>query len=176
MSKRIQKIVLAEFESPKELLKAAKKVREAGYDNFDCHSPFPIHGMDQAMQLKRSPIGYIVGTAGTMGLLSMIALTYYTNIWGYPMVISGKPYFSWQAFIPVFFAVTILLSAFGAFFGMLFLNKLPRLFHPLFNSENFSRVTDGGFFLSIEFDDPLFNDAKVTDFLKSIGAGNVEVV
>jgi len=151
-------------------------MQEAGYTKYDCHSPFPIHGMDGAMGLKRSPLGYIIGTMGTMGLVGMVALTYWTNTYGYPMVISGKPSFSWQAFVPVIFAITILMSAFGAFFGMLAINKLPQLFNPLFFSKNFGKVTDGGFFVSVESTDPKFNVDEVRNFLTSIGGINVEVI
>lgn len=169
-------IILAEFDSPSDLLHAAEKMRDSGYTKFDCHSPFPIHGMDGAMGLKRSPLGYIIGVMGSIGLLGMVALTYWTNIYGYPMVISGKPLFSWQAFVPVIFAITILLSAFGAFFGMLAINRLPQLYHKLFNSERFGKVTDNGFFVSVESDDPKFDDAQTKQFLESIGGKNVEVI
>ncbi len=174
--RKLPGVVLAEFESTGSLLHAAEKMSEAGYEKYDCHSPFPIHGMDQAMRLKRSPMGYIIGTMGTIGMIGMIALTYWTNIYGYQMVISGKEYFSWQAFIPVIFAITILLSAFGAFFGMLALNKLPQLFNPIFGSDLFAKVTDDGFFVSVECDDPMYDEAKVKSFLESIGGKNVEVV
>jgi len=168
--------MIAEFDSTSTLLQAAEKMSDAGYKNYDCHSPFPIHGMDQAMKLKRSPMGYVIGTMGTIGMVGMIALTYWTNIYGYSMVISGKPYFSWQAFIPVIFAITILLSAFGAFFGMLALNKLPQLFNPIFGSDNFAKVTNDGFFVSVETDDPIYDETKVKGFLESLGGKNVEVV
>ena len=92
------------------------------------------------------------------------------------MVISGKPLFSWQAFIPVIFAITILLSAFGAFFGMLGINKLPQLFHKLFNSDRFGKVTDNGFFVSIESVDTKYNENASKSFLESIGGKNVEVI
>ena len=174
--KPLPQLILAEFDSAHSLLKAAEKMRDGGYTKFDCHSPFPIHGMDGAMGLKRSPLGYIVGTMGLIGMVGMILLTYWTSAVDYPLVISGKRFFSWQAFVPVIFAITVLFSAFGAFFGMLSLNQLPRLFHPLFNSEKFGRVTDGGFFVSVQADDPIYDVARVTAFLESIGGKNVEVV
>lgn len=169
-------LILAEFKNPGQLLHAAEKLRDAGYKKFDCHSPFPIHGMDDAMGLQRSPLGYIIGVMGSLGLLGMLGLTYWTNIYGYPMVISGKPYFSWQAFIPVVFAITILMSAFGAFFGMLSINKLPQLFHKIFFSERFAKVTDNAFFVSLEADDPIYDEEKVKSFLESIGGTNIEVI
>ncbi len=174
--KKLPGLTIAEFDSTGSLLHAAEKMAEAGYEKYDCHSPFPIHGMDKAMRLKRSPMGYIIGTMGTIGMTGMIALTYWTNTYGYPMVISGKPAFSWQAFIPVIFAISILLSAFGAFFGMLALNKLPQLFNPIFGSDNFAKVTNDGFFVSVEANDPKYDEGNVKSFLESIGGKNVEVV
>ena len=174
--KPLRGLVLAEFESPAALLDAARKVREAGYEKFDCHSPFPVHGMDEAMGLNRSPLGYVVGVVGSLGLLGMLGLTWWTSAVDYKFLISGKPFFSWQAYIPIIFAITVLCSAFGAFFGMLSLNQLPRLFHPIFNSERFAKVTDGGFFVSIQSDDPSYDENKVVAFLQSIGGRNVEVV
>ncbi|MDF1544278.1 MAG: DUF3341 domain-containing protein [bacterium] len=169
-------IILARFKDPASLLHAAEKVRETGYSKFDCHSPFPIHGMDQAMGLKRSPVGYVVGCMGATGLVSAMVFMWWTSAVDYPLVISGKPFFSWQAYIPVAFAITILLSAFGAVLGMLGFNKLPRLHHPLFNSEQFSAVSDNGFFVSIEGEDKKYDEAQTSKFLESIGGTNIEVI
>ncbi len=174
--KKAPDIMLAEIQSPEELIHAAEKICEAGYEKYDCHSPFPIHGMDQAMKLKRSPIGYIVGTMGAIGLLGSLFLQWWTSSVDYPLVISGKPLFSFQAFVPVTFALTVLLSAFGALFGMLGFNKLPQLYHPIFNSEQFKKFSDNGFFISINADDPKYDAEATAKFLESIGGTNVEVV
>ena len=176
LMKPLPEVMLAEFDSPVELLKAAKKLQESGYSKYDCHSPFPIHGMDDAMGLRRSPLGFVVGVSGSVGLLGMLLLTWWTSSIDYPFVISGKPLFSWQAYIPVIFAITVLFSALGAFFGMLAFNKLPMLFHTVFGSERFARVSDGGFFVGVEADDPMYDREKVKVFLESIGGKHVEVV
>jgi hypothetical protein len=168
--------ILARFEDPAALLTAVRKVREAGFQQFDCHSPFPIHGMDEAMGMKRSPLGYMIGTAAFIGLVGMTLFIWWVSAVDYPLVISGKPYFSYQAFVPVIFAVTILFAATTALLGMMALNRLPRLFHPLFYSQQFPRVTDDGFFLSIEAQDPQFEVEKVKAFLQSIGGKDLEVV
>lgn len=168
--------VLAEFQSSGELLAAAAKVREAGYDKFDCHSPFPIHGMDAAMGLKRSPIGYISGVCAAIGGSIGMWMQWWTSTVGYPLVISGKPLFSFQAFIIVTFGLTILGAAFGAVFGMLIVNRLPQLFHGNFYSDNFRRFSDDGFIVSIEAGDPQFDLTRVESFLQSIGGQNIEVV
>lgn len=168
--------VLARFANPAELIDAAQKVRDAGYQKFDCHSPFPIHGMDDAMGLKRSPLGFIVGAMTLTGASLGMLLQWWTASIEYPLVIAGKPFFSWQAFIIVTFAMFVLFGAFGSVFGMFHLNRLPRLHHPLFYSDNFAKVTDDGFFVSIEVEDAKFDEKQTAAFLTSIGGVDVELV
>lgn len=168
--------MLAAFESPAALMRAAEKMRDAGYTNFDCHSPFPIHGMDRAMGLKRSPLGFIVGAVALCALFGATLMMWWMTAVDYPLVISGKPYFSFQAYVPVAFALTILSSALAALLGMLILNRLPQLFHPLFESKQFARVTDDGFFVSVAAQDPKFNIQITKQFLDSIGSSHTEVV
>lgn len=176
MSDNETRIMLARFETPGALLEAAKKTYGAGFKLFDIHSPFPVHGMDQAMGLKRSPLGYIIGVMGAIGLISALGLQWWTSAIDYPLVISGKPFFSFQAFVPITFAITVLFSAFGAMFGMLALNKLPQFHHMLFNSKQFERVTDDGFFVSIESDDKKFSLDETRLFLESIGGTDIEII
>jgi hypothetical protein len=126
--------MLAAFESPAALMRAAAKMRDGGYTHFDCHSPFPIHGMDRAMGLKRSPLGFIVGAVAFCALTGISLMMWWMSAVDYPLVISGKPYFSFLAYVPPAFAITILSSALTALFGMLILNRLPQLFHPGFLS------------------------------------------
>ena len=167
---------LARFESSADLLSAAKKVREAGYRKFDCHSPFPIHGMDAAMGLKRSPLGWIIGLAAAIGAGGGLALQWWTSTVELPLVISGKPFFSYQAYVPITFGLGVLLSAFAAVVGMLALNGLPRWHHPIFFSDRFSRFSDDGFFVSIEAGDPKFDAGATTKFLESIGGRDTELL
>ncbi len=168
--------ILAEFSNPAELLAAAKKVRDAGYQKYDAYSPFPIHGMDDAMGLKPSKLGWIVLGHAVLGFAGAIALMVWTSAVDYPLNISGKPYINAPAFVPVTFELTVLLSAFGAVFGMFFLNDMPKHYNPLFNSERFNRVTDDKFFICIESADMLFDHDKTTSFLKEIGATHIETV
>jgi hypothetical protein len=168
--------LVAEFANPDALVHAAEKVREAGYKVYDCHSPFPIHGMDEAMGETRSPIGYIVGGAALLAFFSFVAFLYWVTAVDYKFVISGKPYFSYQAFVPVIFAVCVLTSAIVATFGMIAINRLPQWFHPLFESKNFARVTDDGFFVSVAAVDPKFDISATSDFLTGIGGTNIEVI
>ncbi len=168
--------LLARFDTPGALLTAAAEVRKAGYTRFDCHSPFPIHGMDQAMGLKRSSLGWVIGLFGFGGVAGGAILQWWTGTIAYPLVISGKPFFSFQAYLPVAFALGVLLAAFSAAIGMLVFNRLPRPFHPLFSSSHFSRVGDDGFFISIETADPQFDGDKTRAFLEAIGGADVEVI
>jgi len=173
---RVPEVILAEFDSAGDLIGAARKLREAGYKKYDCHSPFPIHGMDAAMGLKRSPLGFLIAACGTTGLVGATLLQWWTSAVDYPLVISGKEFFSFQAFVPVAFALTVLLSALGATFGMFALNKLPRLSHPVFNSERFKKFSDDGFFVSVEATDPKYDAHETARFLESIGGKQPEVL
>lgn len=168
--------ILAQFDNPADLLQAAREVRRAGYSKYDCHSPFPVHGLDDAMGLKRSRLGWIVGLAALIGTSGALALQWWTSTIDYPLIISGKPLFSYQAYVPVTFALGVLLSAFAALVGMLALNGLPRFNHPVFNSDRFDSASDDGFFISIEIGDPKFDRDKTREFLKSIGGKNIEIL
>ncbi len=169
--------ILAEFRHPGELVKAANAVRSAGYQKFDTYSPFPIHGMDQAMGLKRSKVGIIVLICGILGGVGALVMMIWMLGIDFPLTISGKPHINLPAFVPITFELTVLLASFGALFGMLGLNGLPKHHNPLFNSERFSKhATDDGFFLCIESDDSLFSTDKVTRLFKDTGALHVEEV
>jgi len=167
---------LAEFKNPHELLLAAEKVRDAGYKKFDCHSPFPIHGMDEAMGLKRSPLGWIVGFCALGGAGAAVLLQWWTAAVAYPLVIADKPFFSYQAYVPIGFGLAVLFGAISAFVGMLALNKLPQPWHPVFFSERFEKMSTDGFFVSIESDDQKFTATETVEFLKNIGGDHVELL
>lgn len=168
--------VLAEYSNPGSLITAAKKVHASGYRHFDTHSPFPIHGMDRAMGLGQSKVGYITLLGGASGLALATWLQWWTAAVDYPMNISGKPFFAIEPSIPIMFELTVLLSALFAAGGMLALNGLPRPYNPLFYSRNFSHVTDDAFFLHIAASDPRFDLEQTTLLLKQAGAKSVEVV
>jgi len=168
------KMIIAEFGSPAELMHAAEKLRDSDIKNYDCHSPFPVHGMDKAMGLKRSKLGWVVGAAATFGFTVAIILQWYASVKAYPLVISGKPFFSYQAYLPVTFALAVLLSAFAALIGMMVFNRLPRWNHPVFESEMFKKATDNGFFVTIEYDKSWGNKDTDTAMLRDLGASNIE--
>lgn len=168
--------VLAQFDGPKEIYHACQRVRDAGYTRWDAHTPFPVHGLDHAMGLSGSRLPWIVLVCALAGAGGGMLLQSWVSMDAYPLVISGKPLFSWPAFVPVTFELGVLLGALGAVFGMLGLNRLPMLYHPLFRSEQFERVTDDGFFISIEAWDPKFDSRQTAAFLEEIGATRVELV
>lgn len=168
--------ILAEFAHPAELIKAAEALRDEGYREFDCHSPFPIHGMDKAMGEKRSMLGWIVGPVAFIMVAAGFAFEGWTSTVAYPLVISGKPLFSYQAYGAVAFAAMVLSSAAASLFGMLAINKLPRYHHPVFYSDNFARATDDAFFVSIEAHDVKFDAEGSGKFLASLGGKNIELL
>lgn len=163
----------AQFGSARELFEAAQKVRDAGYKRWDVHSPFPIHGMDDAMGLGRSKVSFFSLCGGTLGALAAFALTYYTSALEYPLVVQGKPYFSFELMFPIYFELTILLTAFFTLGSMFVLNLMPRFNHPVFEWDRFERVTDDGFFIVIEAADPLFQEARTQELLATIGGQHI---
>ena len=168
--------ILAEFATPADLFHACERVRDAGFTKWDAHTPFPVHGLEGAMGLRRSPLPWIVLVMGLMGAGLGFLLQVWVHGSAYPLVISGKPYFTWPAFIPITFELGVLFAALGAVFGMFGLNRLPMHHHPLFKSTLFERVTDDAFFISIESWDPKFDLSATRSLLESVGARNVEVV
>lgn len=167
---------MAEFDSVDALIVAAQRVRDAGYTRWDAHTPFPVHGLNDAMGLRPTRLPWIVLLAGTTGALTGLALQWFTNTFDYPYLISGKPLFSLPANIPVMFELTILFSAVAAFVGMLALNGLPRPYHALFSNRRFRRATADRFFISIEADDPRFDAEATKKFLASLGGAAVEEI
>jgi hypothetical protein len=166
--------LLAEFETPGQLVHAADAVREQGYQNWDCYSPFPVHGLDRAMGLRDTRLPWVVLGGGLTGAATAILMQWWMNAVDYPLIISGKPLFSLPANIPVAFELTILFSALSAFFAMFVFNGLPRLYHPAFRSERFRQVTNNRFFITIEAADPNFDIERTRSLLRSLGSSHVE--
>jgi hypothetical protein len=168
--------LLAEFSDPGSLLHAVKGLRKRGYSRLDTFSPFPIHGMDKAVGLGTSLLGYLVFIGGVAGCALGIWLQWWTSAVAYPINISNKPLFAIEPSIPIIFELTILFSALTAVGGMLALNALPKPYNPLFFSERFTRVTDDGFFLHIQESDGQFDRATTAQALAEEGALAIEYV
>jgi hypothetical protein len=163
----------AEFPSAAALLEAAKKIYGHGFKKWDVYSPFPIHGMDHAMGFKRSRVSLFSLIGGFTGLTTAFVLIYYTSAMNYPLIVQGKPYFALEPSLPIFFELTILLTAFGTILGLLLLTLLPRLHHPVFNWDRFQRATDDGFFLVLEVTDPKFDPTASHQLLQGIGGTHI---
>jgi hypothetical protein len=168
--------LLAEFETAAQIKQAAIKVRDGGYQNWDVFTPFPIHGMDDAMGLRGSKVGWFTFIGGVAGLSLGMSMIWFMNAYDYPLAVGGKPLFSPVYAFPVSYELTILLGAIGSLAGMFFTNRLPRWHNPVFNSERFRRATHDRFFILIECRDPKFAEARTRQFLESAGSRHVEWV
>jgi hypothetical protein len=168
--------LLAEFSTPREIVHACERIRDAGYRRWDSYTPFPVHGLERAMGLRRSRLPFLVLGAALVGGTAGILLEWWTSTVDYPWLVSGKPYFSWPAFLPVAFELAVLFGALGAVLGMLGLNRLPQYHHALFFSKRFERASDDRFFIAVEATDPLFDLDRTAQLLRDAGATHVEAV
>jgi hypothetical protein len=165
--------VVAEFNDPQTLLDAAVATRERGYTSIDAFSPFPIHGLAEAIGFHKSRLSLIVLTMGLLGGAGGFFMQWYANVVAYPLNIGGKPLNSGPAWIPITFECTILLAALGAVFGMLALNGLPMPYHPVFNVRRFDSASRDKFFLVIQARDPRFRLEEARSFLQTLGPREV---
>lgn len=176
--------LLAEYPDVPSMMKAARKVRDAGYRKWEVYTPFPVHGLDEVLGQKPTILPWLVLLGGITGCSLGLFLVWWTNatsfahlpyaLRGYDFVISGKPIFSLPANIPPIFELTILLSSITAFWGMLGLNMLPRYYHPAFRSARFLRASQDRFFIGIEAADPIFDPEQTSSLLRGEGATAVE--
>ena len=169
-------LMLAEFDSPGACMHGAEKLRDAGYTKFDAHTPFPVHGMDKAMGLPDSKLGWIVLGFGVTGTFLAWLMMYWMNGVDYPLIIGGKPPGALPSMIPIMFELTVLLSAFGAVFGMFGLNRLPQHHDVLFYSDRFAAFSNDKFFISVESVDPKFEVNKTRQLLEKTHPETIEVI
>ena len=168
--------MMAEFDTPAAVYHAAEKVRDAGYKAWDVHSPFPIHGIDEAMGIKRNIVPVLVAGGGFTGAILGFVMQYWMSAVDYRLLVQGKPFGAWEPFTPVTFELGVLFAAFTALFGMLMLNGLPRWNHPLFKKDRFLRSSDDTFFIVIESTDAKFDPRATRELLTGAGARSVELV
>jgi len=168
--------IMAEFETPAAVLRAAEKVRDAGYRQWDVFTPFSIHGMDSAMGLKNSKVGWFSFIGGCTGYATGMLMIWFMNACDYRIVIGGKPMFSPFSAFPPSYELTILFGSFGALLGMLFLNRLPRLHHPLLKHPRFALASHDRFYVVIETSDPKYSETGTRGLLESLGAKHIELV
>ena len=175
MSEKIYGLI-AEFDSPAAILHAAEKIRDAGYRKWDAFTPFPIHGMDKVMKLGNSLVGWVSLAMGAGAFASVAGLIWFCNAFDYPLIVGGKPMFSApMTFVPSYIML-IMGSAVGALVGMLGLNQLPRLHHPLLFKPRFELATRDKFIIVIGANDRKFCITETRKLLEAIGGANVEIV
>lgn len=168
--------VSCEFETAAAAYHAAEQVRDAGYKHWDLYTPFPIHGCEEAMGIKRTILPVLSFGAAVTGVLCALGLQYYTNLVDYTFVVQGKDPRAWEAYIPVTFELGVLFCAFATLGGMLMLNGLPRFNHPLFNSDRFLKTSDDRFVIAIEADDDKFDPESTPAMLESIGGAEITLI
>jgi hypothetical protein len=168
--------LLAEFDSADRLIEAARKTRDAGYLRIDALSPFPLPELDEALHLPRTRVPMIFLIGGICGGLFGFFMQVYSCVFSYPINVGGRPHYSWPAFIPITFELTILAAGLCGAFGMLILNGLPQHYHPLFNVPQFDLASQNRFFLLIESGDSKFQPNGTGEFLRSLGPISVSEV
>ncbi|MFB3916866.1 MAG: DUF3341 domain-containing protein [Terriglobales bacterium] len=168
--------IVAEFETPSELLTATRRAYLEGYRKMDAYTPFPIPDLAEALGFHENWVPLLCLIGGILGGSVAFLLQYWINVIAFPVNVGGRPLFSWPSFIPVTFEMTVLFAGFGAFFGMWALNGLPMPFHPVFNVERFAFATRDRFFLCIESSDPRFDPQTTRAFLESLNPHFVQEV
>ena len=168
--------LMAEFETPTELVEAAKGAYAAGYRKMDTYTPYPLEEAAEAIGAHHNRVSLVVLVGAMLGMIGGYSLEYWVSAVAYPINVGGKPFHSWPAFIPVTFECAVLGACLAAVFGMLALNGLPQPYHPVFNSPNFVRASRDRFFLCIESTDPLFDHDRTVEFLETLEPREVSEV
>ena len=168
--------LMAEFNTPGDLLRAGEKLRDEGYQKWEAFTPFPIHGLDKIMGYRNSLVGWVALGGGAFMFLNIVFLIWFSNAFDYPLIVGGKPMFSVpMTFVPAYIML-IMGGAIGALIGMLGLNQLPRLHHPLFAKKRFELVSRDKFIVVIGAQDEKFCMTETKQLLESLGSTHVEIV
>ncbi|MFP6899350.1 MAG: DUF3341 domain-containing protein [Opitutales bacterium] len=168
--------IAANFDSAREIYEAAGKVREKGFTRWECYTPFAVHGLDKQMGMSRSKVPIFTFLGGVTGFITGLLIVWYMNKFDYPLIVGGKPFFSPIFAFPIFYELTILLAAFGTFFGMFLTNRLPRHNHPVFEYQSFAETSDDKFAIVIEAIDAKYDEEEARELLKELGGKRITVV
>lgn len=169
--------LLAKFNAQEDLITAANRTYSQGYRQFDAYSPYPVEELSRAMHLRPSPLPYVILAGGIIGGVGGFLMMAFATVIDYPLNIGGRPLFSWPAYIPITFELTVLFAALFGILGLFAFTRFPQPYHPVFNSEDFNEhgSTDA-FYLSIEASDPLYNPERTRRFLEELGAVQVSEI
>jgi hypothetical protein len=171
-----RRYVIAEFATPEALLAGTRKVREAGHKNLDTHTPYPLHGLEDALGIKRFKIPTIMLGGAIAGAIIAYSMMVFMNAIDWPINVANRPPHSPPTNIPITFELAVLLGGTSGFFGFFTLARLPRPYHPVFESEALaSRASIDGFFLSVELPEDQSPDKALAD-AREAGAIHVELV
>lgn len=165
--------LVAAFDTTPDFYHACEQVRDAGVSQWDALTPFPVHGLDAAMGVRRSKVPRFSLVGGITGFCSGMTLIWWTGAYEYPLIVGGKPYFSPLFAFPISYELTILFTAFATISGMFFLNKLPMFYHPVMKAPQFVRAMDDRFYIVIEANDPKFNPTQARSLLEQIGGKDI---
>ncbi len=165
--------LIAAFDSTPDLYHACEMVRDAGYSQWDALTPFPVHGLDTAMGIRRSKVPRISICGGITGFFTGMSFIWWSGAIEYPLVVGGKPLFSPMFAFPVAYELTILFTAFATIIGMFVVNGLPMHYHPVMKAPQFVRALDDRFYVVIEANDPKFNATATRDLLAKIGGKDI---
>ncbi|MBN1443441.1 MAG: DUF3341 domain-containing protein [Planctomycetes bacterium] len=161
------------FDDADALLRAAEKVRAAGFRRWDCHTPYPVHGLDEAMGLEESPIPYVSLVSGFAGAGAALWMQWWMSAVDYPVRIGGKPLFSWPAFVPIAFVFFVLFAALGTMASLFILARLGRWHSPLHDSGIMAEVTSHRFAVVLQADDAIFDEQTAAEILRSAGCEDI---
>ena len=164
---------MAAFQEPEQLLQAARTAYKAGYRKMDAYSPYQVEGVAEAIGFRKTRIPLVVLLGGICGALTAYGMQWYSAAVDYPLNVGGRPLHSWPSFVPITFELTVLFAALAGVIGMLAMNGLPKLYHPVFNAPEFKRASQTSFFLCIEAQDHVFRADEVREFLLSLAPAKI---
>jgi hypothetical protein len=168
--------IMAEFDEPQQLVEAARAAYHAGYRKMDAYSPYAVEGLAEAIGFTRTRVPLVVLLGGILGAITAYGMQWYSAVVDYRLDVGGRPPHSWPAFVPITFELTVLFAALAGLIGMLWMNGLPKPYHPVFNAPDFKLASQTRFFLCIEAEDRLFDKPEVRRLLESLGPTRVSEV